>query len=83
MSKPVSSEQMLAFMERASTRELKLNSDGEPFYEVMPVLDGNSLAEALKALAQVIDLEHRFEFAREHAQCQQEQRLPGLGGMAN
>ena len=83
MAKPVSSEQMLAFIEKAVTRELKLNSDGEPFYEVMPVLDGNALSEALKALVQVIDIEHRFAFAKEHAQCQQEQRLPGLGGMAN
>lgn len=83
MAKPVSSEQMLTFMEKAATRELKLNSDGEPFYEVMPVLDGNALSEALKALAQVIDIEHRFAFAQEHAKCQQEQRLPGLGGMTN
>jgi hypothetical protein len=62
------SEQLLSFIDSRSTIETKFNSDGEIAFQTEALLEGDSLATALRAVADLAAHEGGLAFAnRQHA----------------
>lgn len=72
----VTSEQLLAFIEKATTTRTDLNSEGDIILQIDPVLHGDALAKALESASQLAAHEAGLGFARQ----QYEERNSQLGG---
>lgn len=72
----VTSDQLLAFIERASTTELQLDANGDEIRRVEPQLVGNALSNALRVVADLAVHESGIAFA----QLQFETAYPSAGG---
>lgn len=72
----VTSEQILAFIERAVTVETMLDADGQIVAQADARLDGEALASAIKVVAELACHETGLAFAQQRLEDQQTQ----LGG---
>jgi hypothetical protein len=72
----VTSDQLLAFIEKAVTVETMLDADGQVLMQTEPRLEGEALANAIKHVAELSCHEAGIGFAIQ----QYEDQHQGLGG---
>lgn len=67
----VTSDQLLAFIERASTVEIHLDAEGEVVMQTPLLLEGDALAKALSSVADLAAHEGGLGFARQQFEAHQ------------